>query len=873
MRSFLFALISAFAFLSATNAVWAEGRFALLIGNKDYSSKIGRLKNPVNDVGLVKDALVKVGFDPNNIEIVTNANLGALNKARREFQQRLRAAGDGVLGFFYYSGHGAASRLDDKGSASNFIIPIDVDDTKSPLEMFESSLPLSEVVRNLRSSAPLADLIVVFDACRNELKLTATAIDYKTFVAEPLPPNGNTFLGFSTNFSSVAFDGGDDGGPFAKSLAQEIVRRDEYHEQVFYNVSLAVMAATKNKQQPTYFDGFKKRLFFVEKPEPVNLEEITLWNDVIAGNSIDGFREYIRRYPSSSRVREATRRLLERQEEVAWNLALGGGQRADFESFLESYPDGKFSQRARDQLTAIAKAEEDREWRAAKKSNSVEAILQFLGKYPNTNRYDEAKEAISQKRSATAEQKEQQQDEAKAWKDTQLLDSIPAYNKYLAMFGSSGNAQLAGERLAALLEIQEWDDKRTTKSAAGLRKFAAKYPTGPHAANAIDLANSLDQVSTESQSPMRLAMNKGISEDIFKQQKRLERQNLFFPQGTFSILASGKISERLDFRKAQPIRRLLLTNSLTKLYSGGDDGAVRMWDLNGSEKSESLSPSHSKKIYALARSDNTRYMATGSWDRQVFLWDSNSNNMVGKIGVRPQVLSMAFSPTGRWIAAAGTDGQVDFIRVKDQHIVNRRQVTPPHSIFAMAYLPNRSEDLIIGDTSGALRLWSVVKGQEIYFEHAHKEKILALTVSPDGQRIASAGTDRTIKIWTNRLKPVFEIDKAHLRYVTSLRFSPDGRFLASGGGDGLIRIWDTSSQKLARGPFVGHASDVEDIEFSPDGHYLFTSSEDSTARIWDVDAARLLYTLVPFPNGNYVIFDPEERYLASDEIRSVLNTH
>src|SRR6266851_1622316 len=138
---FLVALICSLAFLGQPNTAWAQERFALLIGNKDYSSKIGRLKNPVIDVGLVRDALIKTGFNPKNIEVVVNANLGALNKARRQFQQRLRAAGDDALGFFYYSGHGAASRLDEKGIASNFIIPIDVDDAKGPFEMFESSLP------------------------------------------------------------------------------------------------------------------------------------------------------------------------------------------------------------------------------------------------------------------------------------------------------------------------------------------------------------------------------------------------------------------------------------------------------------------------------------------------------------------------------------------------------------------------------------------------------------------------------------------------------------------------------------------------------------------------------------------------------------
>jgi uncharacterized caspase-like protein len=293
------------ALLCGPTAAQGQERFALLIGNKDYSSKIGRLQNPINDVGLVRDALIKIGFNPKNIEVVTNANLGALNKARLQFHLHLRASGDGALGFFYYSGHGAAHRVDENSFPSNYIIPIDVEDDMGPAEMFESSLPLSEVIQNLRSAAPLADLIVVFDACRSELKLTANAIDLKTFVAEPIPANGNTFLSFSTDFSSIALDGKDGGGPFAKSLAQEIVRRDEYHEQVFYNVSQAVMQATQKKQQPRYFDGFRKRLYFVETPVQPSLEELTFWNDALSANSVESYRAFIKRYPSPLDLRSS----------------------------------------------------------------------------------------------------------------------------------------------------------------------------------------------------------------------------------------------------------------------------------------------------------------------------------------------------------------------------------------------------------------------------------------------------------------------------------------------------------------------------------------------------------------------------------------
>jgi uncharacterized caspase-like protein len=78
-------LLASIALMAQPSSAWAQERFALLIGNKDYSAKVGRLKNPVKDVGLVRDALIKLGFDDKNIEVVTNANAAALNNARKRF--------------------------------------------------------------------------------------------------------------------------------------------------------------------------------------------------------------------------------------------------------------------------------------------------------------------------------------------------------------------------------------------------------------------------------------------------------------------------------------------------------------------------------------------------------------------------------------------------------------------------------------------------------------------------------------------------------------------------------------------------------------------------------------------------------------------
>lgn len=90
----------AVVWITLSHAALGQERYALLIGNKDYSAKVGALSNPLNDVSLVKTALVQAGFKSENIEVVRNANGGVINKARLAFAQKLRAAGPDALGFF-----------------------------------------------------------------------------------------------------------------------------------------------------------------------------------------------------------------------------------------------------------------------------------------------------------------------------------------------------------------------------------------------------------------------------------------------------------------------------------------------------------------------------------------------------------------------------------------------------------------------------------------------------------------------------------------------------------------------------------------------------------------------------------------------------
>src|SRR5439155_15921621 len=77
----------------------------------------------------------------------------------------------------------------------------------------------------------------------------------------------------------------------------------------------------------------------------------------------------------------------------------------------------------------------------------------------------------------------------------------------------------------------------------------------------------------------------------------------------------------------------------------------------------------------------------------------------------------------------------------------------------------------------------------------HQGGIEDLTVSPDGLRLASGGTDHTVRLWNlARLEIPATFLHGHRGAVSSVLFSRDGCELYTGSGDGTVKVWDVSSQ-------------------------------------------------------------------------------
>ena len=145
----------------------------------------------------------------------------------------------------------------------------------------------------------------------------------------------------------------------------------------------------------------------------------------------------------------------------------------------------------------------------------------------------------------------------------------------------------------------------------------------------------------------------------------------------------------------------------------------------------------------------------------------------------------------------------------------------------------------------------------------------AVTFSPDGRFVATAGANREGRVWrAGTGKLVGKLIGQHEDDLTAIAFSPDGRLIATASLDAEVHLWNAPALTHLR-RLRGHTAVVSDVAFSPDGRWIATAGP-TTVGMWKTQTVRRIDKSTPVlflrghgPRVRSVAFFPDSRRVAS----------
>ncbi|MEO0984918.1 MAG: NACHT domain-containing protein [Cyanobacteria bacterium J06639_14] len=219
-----------------------------------------------------------------------------------------------------------------------------------------------------------------------------------------------------------------------------------------------------------------------------------------------------------------------------------------------------------------------------------------------------------------------------------------------------------------------------------------------------------------------------------------------------------------------------------------------------------------------------------------------------------------------------TNAKLFNLNLKDSTLINTN-FTQSLGFILSVTVSHDGNLIATSDSDCSINLWRLGSGQLINIFRKQKNRIYSVSFSPDSRKIISSSADRTIQLWDIQTGQHLNSFSGHSDIVRSAIFSPDGKYIASGSFDKTLKIWDIDSGECIK-TFQGHCKRIWSVKWHPQGELIASASSDGTIKIWNITIGECIRTLAS-SNGEVcsAIFNSDGNFMISNSLDDSVNLY
>lgn len=186
------------------------------------------------------------------------------------------------------------------------------------------------------------------------------------------------------------------------------------------------------------------------------------------------------------------------------------------------------------------------------------------------------------------------------------------------------------------------------------------------------------------------------------------------------------------------------------LASGSRDTNILLHDVRVQQSVQVQLKNHTQEVCNLKWSGNHQYLASGSNDNLLNVWNVNQSSPVYTIrDHQAAVKALAWCPYQKNVLASGggtADHSIKLWNVSNGCLINN--IDAGSQVCSLLWNPHERELLSShGFSQNQLSLWSYPSMNKIKDFHGHTSRVLHMAISPDGQTVCSGSADETLRFW------------------------------------------------------------------------------------------------------------------------------